>query len=450
MLALTDTRDYVDMVEEKWLTNALFTTVDTKADLTKVRRGVGGDFLSSSLSKVMNNSKINNLIVQAWMTRAKERKSTLVFCVDVAHLKALAETFRENGIDARYVEGSDLLRDREAILEAFKQQRIPVLLNCAIFTEGTDIPNIDCVLLARPTKSRNLLVQMIGRGMRLSAGKENCHVIDMVSSLETGIVSTPTLFGLDPAEILKEASTDDIRKLREEHTQEIRSDLQEDENNTDADAGSLVFTDYESVQDLIEDTSAERHIRATSKLAWVQVDRHRYILAAQGSSFLTIEKQDDGFRVRYNAKLPRFATKMGKKRSPYARSQILAVLPTLTEAVRSADTFAKRKFVWAMIATHKAWRTAPASEGQLSFLNKLRGKEEQLTASDVTRGKATDMITKIKFGAKGRLDKMTAKLRRKEEKMAKQERLALRERVRVGPILNEGTSAFGPQVRTTL
>ena len=77
-----------------------------------------------------------------------------------------------------------------------------MLVNCGVFTEGTDIPNIDCVLLARPTKSRNLLVQMIGRGMRLHPGKINCHIIDMIGSIERGIVTVPTLMGLDPDEIL--------------------------------------------------------------------------------------------------------------------------------------------------------------------------------------------------------------------------------------------------------
>ena len=88
----------------------------------------------------------------------------------------------------------------------------------AILTEGADIPNIDCVVVARPTRSRNVFAQMvsvllakypppssslqIGRGMRLSpdTGKKDCRIIDFVDSTSrmSGIVSVPTLFGLDP------------------------------------------------------------------------------------------------------------------------------------------------------------------------------------------------------------------------------------------------------------
>ena len=92
-----------------------------------------------------------------------------------------------------------------------------MLVNCGIFTEGTDIPNIDCVLVARPTRSRNMIVQMIGRGMRLSPGKKDCHVIDMVGTIRVqGVVTTPTLFGLDPNEIVSEATANQMKEWAEE------------------------------------------------------------------------------------------------------------------------------------------------------------------------------------------------------------------------------------------
>ena len=430
-------KDYVDMIEEKWLTDARFTTVNIKADLRKVKSAASGDFLSSSLSQAINTPAINLLTVRAWMERAGERKSTLVFCVDVAHVRGLTETFRDHGIDARSIVGTDLIRDRDATLDAFKRQEFPVLLNCAIFTEGTDIPNIDCVLLARPTKSRNLLVQMIGRGMRLHSGKEDCHIIDLVSSLQTGIVSTPTLFGLDPAEILKEATADEMRSLRD-RKQAGQSMNDSTPSTTTEPSVNLVLTDYDSVQDLIEDTSGERHIRAISKLAWVQVALDRYILSADNNAYLTIEKvEEDKFQVRYNAKVPRYSRAEESKWIPYARPRELAVQHTLSDAVHSADTFAKNTFVWRMIALSQSWRKDPATEGQLDFLNKYRGTDEQLTASDISKGRAGDMITKMKFGAKGRFDRIKAVARkheREEGKHAKQQKMLERETVRVGPL----------------
>ena len=187
-------RDYVDMIGEKWLSDVVFTTVQSKADVSRVKRGPAGDFQVGDLSRAVNTLETNEITVSAWMSRAADRKSTLVFCVDLAHVADLTAAFRRRGIQAKFVTGDTPKRIRGERLDAFRNRQYPVLLNCGVFTEGTDIPNIDCVVLARPTKSRNLLVQMIGRGMRLYAGKKNCHVIDMVASLEAGIVTTPTLY----------------------------------------------------------------------------------------------------------------------------------------------------------------------------------------------------------------------------------------------------------------
>lgn len=182
------------MIGEKWLSNVIFTTVQSKADVSGVRKGPAGDFQVADLSRAVNTLETNEITVRAWMARAAGRQSTLVFCVDLAHVSDLTAAFRKRGIQAKFITGDTPKLVRSERLDAFKNRQYPVLVNCGVFTEGTDIPNIDCVVLARPTKSRNLLVQMIGRGMRLYPGKANCHIIDMVASLEAGIVTTPTLY----------------------------------------------------------------------------------------------------------------------------------------------------------------------------------------------------------------------------------------------------------------
>jgi len=123
-------------------------------------------------------------------------KSTLVFCVDINHCKTLCGVLQAHGVNAQYVTGETAKYVRQDILEDFKQGKIAVLCNVLVFTEGTDIPNLDLLILARPTKSRPLLTQMVGRGLRLHKGKDTCHVIDMVSTMKVGVLSVPTLFGL--------------------------------------------------------------------------------------------------------------------------------------------------------------------------------------------------------------------------------------------------------------
>ena len=182
------------MIGENWLSNVVFTTVQSKANISGVKRGPAGDFQLGDLSRAVNTPETNDTTVRAWMAKAAGRKSTLVFCVDLAHVSDLTATFRRQGVEAKFVSGDTPKRVRSERLDAFRSRQFPVLLNCGVFTEGTDIPNIDCIVLARPTKSRNLLIQMIGRGMRLYPRKDNCHIIDMVASLEAGIVTTPTLY----------------------------------------------------------------------------------------------------------------------------------------------------------------------------------------------------------------------------------------------------------------
>ncbi|PSN71486.1 P-loop containing nucleoside triphosphate hydrolase protein [Corynespora cassiicola Philippines] len=430
-------RDYVDMIEENWLSDVMFTTVEMKTDLTKVDTGANGDFQTGALSKAINTEQTNELVIKSWLTKAKERKSTLVFCVDLSHVTNLTAKFRQCGIAAEFVTGDTPAKIRSARVDAFRNGEFPVLLNCGVFTEGTDIPNIDCVLLARPTKSRNLLVQMIGRGMRLFSGKQNCHVIDMVAALSTGVVSTPTLFGLDPAEIVDKADTKDMTELKERKEREKERE-QEAATSQKAAAsksvpGTVTFTDYDSVHDLIADTSGDRYIRELSEHAWVAVGDGKFVLSTNSGNYLIIEPTEDkGFQAKYYWKLPPEV----KSKSPYATPRVIIKGDTFEHVVHGADTFASETFEHIWVSKRQLWRRGPASKAQIDFLNKFRSQEEQLQPKDLTKGRAGDMITRIKHGAKGRYVKASAK-QKSQEKM-KERALTLKQRlqgqVHVGPL----------------
>ncbi|KAI4745861.1 DEAD/DEAH box helicase-like protein [Aureobasidium sp. EXF-12298] len=405
-------KDYMDMIEGEWLSTASFTTVQSGADLSKVRSlGKQGDFQTGDLSRAVNNDETNQVTVQAWLAQAQDRKATLVFCVDLAHVSSLTAMFRRFGVDARFITSDTSKQIRTERLDAFKNGEFPVLLNCGIFTEGTDIPNIDCVLLARPTKSRNLLVQMIGRGLRLHPGKEGCHVIDMVASLETGVVTSPTLFGLDPSELVDHADVTSMTSTREKHEREKLREAEVSSAMGDLSAvtpgnlrnlaGNITFTHYDSVNDLVEDTRGDAHIRMISQFAWVHIDSDKYILSSGGGDTLKIHHDDSAnerpWIVTSVAKLPEgYASK-----SPYARPRELAKVHELKEAIHAADSYAGKHYPFRNIATRAPWRKFPATEAQLARLNKLRPQDSQLTQQDTTKGQAADMITKTVHGAKG-------------------------------------------------
>ena len=429
------------MIGEKWLSDVIFTTVQSKADISRVKKAATGDFQTRDLSKAVNTQQTNEITVRAWLSCADNRKSTLVFCVDVAHLSGLTNEFRKYGIDARSITGETAKLKRGEELDAFRNGEYPILLNCGVFTEGTDIPNIDCVLLARPTRSRNLLVQMIGRGMRLHSGKVNCHIIDMVASLEAGIVSTPTLFGLDPGELVKEANLDDLRLLKERQTDQNTVNGTGSVQSTAESSKIVSFTHYDSVWDLIDDTSGEHHIRSMSQLSWVQTSKDRYVLSAQSGDYLTIERHPqkaEFFRVVYTEKLGMKLDEEEKKsRAPYKRPREIAQGASFSDVVRSADTFAGRKYPRHFIIHTMPWRRQPATDGQLFFLNNFRAMDDKLTGDTITKGKAGDMITKIKFGARGRYKDLVSSEKSVQRKLSKSvhlERLKEREKVRVGPL----------------
>ncbi|ROT38682.1 P-loop containing nucleoside triphosphate hydrolase protein [Sodiomyces alkalinus F11] len=442
-------RDYVDMIEAKWLSDVIFTTVTSTADISCVRSGPTGDFQTGDLSRAVNTDRVNDITVRSWFAKAPDRKSTLVFCVDLAHVAGLTNAFRRYGVDARFVTGDTSKVERAATLEAFRRGEFPVLVNCGVFIEGTDIPNIDCIILARPTRSRNLLVQMIGRGMRLHKEKSNCHIVDMVSSLETGIVTTPTLFGLDPGDLLDKSSVDDMKSWKERRDEESLRRQQAysppQTDNTSETSGSVSFTDYSSVFDLIEDTSGEKHIRAISQYAWVQVGRDRYVLAAPSGSYIRLEKiaaADEKTQLDHQAQYRAVEVRAlppGVAKSPFAAPREILKALTFADAVHGSDKYASEVFPHVFIHRYQRWRKEPPTPGQLEFLNKLRPKEQPLVAAEITKGRAADMITKIKHGAKGRFADLEARKRRMQRRALRLEQrdaLRQRERVSVGPVVS--------------
>ncbi|GIJ91348.1 hypothetical protein Asppvi_010313 [Aspergillus pseudoviridinutans] len=444
-------KDYIDMIDDNWLANAVFTTVRSEANLSKVKKDSFGDFAIGSLSKAVNTENVNNITVRAWLANAQDRKSTLVFCVDVAHAKALTETFRNYGIDARYITAKTSKDVRMEQLRAFRNQEYPVLLNCGLFTEGTDIPNIDCVLLARPTRSRNLLIQMIGRGLRLYPGKEDCHVIDMVATLNTGVLSTPTLFGLHPDEVLQNAKAKDLRDMPLEDTASgtgTPADETEDPPPSPDDSDvNLTFTKYDTIYDLIADLKSEKHIRSLSPHAWVRVGDDRYVLS-DASGWLTIDKEEDTgraykpnpkpghttanpyiFTVRHVAKF-----KNSDDTVTHTRPRLIATASDFETALHAADTFAASEFEERYISVWQTWRQLPASDAQVRFLNKSKVRHGLIDRKHLTKGQAADLITKLKFGGKKRFEarkaERLAELRRQEEV----EELRRQGDVRVGPV----------------
>ena len=145
-------------------------------DLSRVKI-TAGDYNSHQLGEVMNRPTLVGNIVTTWLSRAGGRR-TVVFATTIAHSAALANEFKAHGVAAEHVDANTPTEERHDIFERFRSGDTQVLANCTLASYGFDLPELDCVIVARPTKSMVLYLQMIGRGLRPAPGKTHCLVLD--------------------------------------------------------------------------------------------------------------------------------------------------------------------------------------------------------------------------------------------------------------------------------
>lgn len=189
---------------------------------------VAGDFADRALEETVNTARRNDLAISYYDQHHRYRQF-IAFTAGVRHSHEVAAGFRAAGIEAVAVDGSTPKRERARIVRMYREGRIRGLVNCGVFTEGTDLPMAACIILMRPTKSSLLFTQMAGRGLRhWSAAKQNsdesnprwdglpglwnrkldCVLIDMVDiSLLHTLMHVPSLMGRNPIDNTQQASS---------------------------------------------------------------------------------------------------------------------------------------------------------------------------------------------------------------------------------------------------
>lgn len=169
----------------------------TEPDLTGVKV-VAGEWQEAELAKAMNTTKVVGDIVQNWVEKAYGRQ-TIVFAVDVAHSKHIAEQFNAVGVSARHIDGYMPLEERQPIVAAYRRGEFTVLVNCGIVDKGFDAPETSCLIQARPIRSSLALhIQQIGRALRTAPGKEDAIILDHAGNhLRHGMATDPLPNELD-------------------------------------------------------------------------------------------------------------------------------------------------------------------------------------------------------------------------------------------------------------
>lgn len=156
-------------------------------DLTGVQI-IAGDFDEAQLSEAMSQPKLVADAVATWL-RLGEDRPTLCFAVDRAHARKLADEFEAAGVPTGYVDALTPAEERERIGRRLREGQIKVVCNVHCLTTGVDW-DVRCIILARPTRSEMLYTQIIGRGLRIAEGKNDCLILDHSdSTLRLGFVT---------------------------------------------------------------------------------------------------------------------------------------------------------------------------------------------------------------------------------------------------------------------
>lgn len=144
-------------------------------DLSGVRV-TAGEYQLDQLSSVMSGKAIVADVVANWIEKG-EGRPTLCFCVDRAHAAHIHNQFAECGVASEYVDGETPREDRNEILARFSSGQTKVICSVGVMTTGVDV-DCRCLILARPTKSEILYIQIIGRALRTAPGKTDALIFD--------------------------------------------------------------------------------------------------------------------------------------------------------------------------------------------------------------------------------------------------------------------------------
>jgi DNA repair protein RadD len=155
----------------------------TDIDLSAIRKKAG-EFVMADAGQVFSEEKVAQAALQEITLLAEKRKKWALFCCDIAHTKLVASLLNDLRIPCGSMTSDQNIDENDAALAAFEQSKTRALASCIMMTTGFDIPDIDCIVLLRPTMSKELLIQMLGRGTRKAPGKDNCLILDYAGNLE--------------------------------------------------------------------------------------------------------------------------------------------------------------------------------------------------------------------------------------------------------------------------
>lgn len=310
-------------------------------DLGGVRRS-RGDYQGGDLGRALEESDLSEALPKAYREHAGERPG-VVFTPTVATAHSVAGSFNDAGIRTAVISGETPRDERQHIYADYRTGRVQVLSNCMVLTEGFDAPWASCAVIARPTQSEPLYVQMVGRVLRPWPGKKDALVLDVVGS--GGKLAT-----------LIDLSSGDVQSLGDEESLAeavLREQEEGNEGRTFRKPNELAFNLRAKDMDLF----------AGSSQSWLTTHAGvMFIPVGDGEIFLWSSPEGEAWDVCY-------APKRGKW------ERVRRGLP-LGTAMAWAETEAEDRMPF-NTGRSASWRRKQASEKQVGLAQSLGAPVEE-------------------------------------------------------------------------
>lgn len=362
----------IDCIREGYLANAKGIRVRVDGlDLTTVRRS-RGDYTEAALATAMHDALAPKAVARAYVEHAAGRQG-IAFTPTVALAYEMAEAFEESGIACEAIDGAMASSDRRAVLTRFARGQTQVVANCAILTEGFDAPWCSAVVVARPTQSASLYVQMVGRALRPHPGKRDALIIDVV-----GVTGKHRL-----ASLIDLAGADRVEKLPDDLAEYDEIDLLDlgiDRDDRTAGSQDVAQVDGPLVSEIVD-------LFGSSHRAWLRTHRGVWFLSAGEKLIFLAPAEDVG---RYS---------VGRCSSRGQSGEWLQQDVDLSMAMTWGEQYAQEGDAATLTRKGARWRAGAPSQSQ-------RGAAERLglVVGGMTRGEVSDALS-VAFASR-RLDTM--------------------------------------------
>lgn len=170
----------LDGVKSGFLVPTRQVQVKTAVDISNLQTGADGDYITETLVSILECKNWVELALRAYTTFIlPTNRPCLAFFPSVKMSRRFAKALQKNGYSAAHIDGSTQRDERERTLSEYKNGDIQIVCNVEVLTEGFDAPNTSAILLARPTRSKTLLTQILGRGLRIACDKKDCLFVNL-------------------------------------------------------------------------------------------------------------------------------------------------------------------------------------------------------------------------------------------------------------------------------